>query len=362
MIAGLMDLGRPLLLALDAETAHGVAIRALAAGVHPRCRRRDDPRLQRRIWDLDFSNPVGMAAGFDKNGEVPDALLACGFGFVEIGTVTPRPQAGNPRPRLFRLPQDRAVINRMGFNNDGHRAVLSRLGKRRRRGIVGVNIGANKDSADRIGDYVAGVTAFAPVADYLTVNVSSPNTPGLRALQAADTLGELLGAVMAARNGVADEGGRKVPVLLKIAPDLRDEEVAALVATAMEGGIDGMIVSNTTTAREGLSERRSAREAGGLSGRPLFNRSTRMLARVRQAAGPELPLIGVGGIDSPQAAWEKITAGADLVQLYTGLVYEGFGLVERIKREFLRRIEREGHRDLAAAVGTASRDWAEREF
>ncbi len=359
MISGLMDLGRPLLLAIDPETAHSLAIRALAAGLHPRARA-DDPRLSRHLWDLDFPNPIGTAAGLDKNGEVPDAILACGFGFAEIGTVTPRPQPGNPKPRLFRLLPDRSVINRFGFNNAGSEAVLQRLAARRGRpGIVGVNIGANKDAADRIADYVAGIRTFAPVADYLAVNISSPNTPGLRDLQAVAALTDLLDAVREARDEEHAKIGRKVPVALKLAPDLADADLDDIVEKAVSAGIDAMIVSNTTIARDGLVDRRTARETGGLSGRPLFNRSTRMLARVRRAVGPDLPLIGVGGIDTPKAAWQKIAAGADLIQLYTGLVYEGFGLIGRIKQEFLRKTEREGHRDIAEAVGTETARWAD---
>ena len=360
MISELFDLARPFVLAIDPETAHGLTVKALAKGLHPRCAGADDSRLARRLWDLDFPNPIGMAAGFDKNAEVPDALLALGFGFAEIGTVTPRPQLGNPRPRLFRLPADNAVINRFGFNNDGHTAVLKRLKARAARpGIVGVNVGANKDADDRIVDYVAGIGRFAEVAGYFTINVSSPNTPGLRDLQARDALAELLAACLTARNEAESWVGRRVPILLKIAPDLTDAEIAGIVEEALVQGVDGMIVSNTTIARDGLTDRVVARETGGLSGRPLFRKSTRALARVRRQVGPNFPLIGVGGIDSPEAAFTKIAAGADLIQVYTGLVYQGLGLVDRIKQHLIRRVAAEGLSSIAEAVGSAVDAWAD---
>jgi dihydroorotate dehydrogenase len=312
---------RPFLFALDPETAHTVAIAALKAGLRPRAHA-PDPRVKRRLMGLDFPNPTGLAAGFDKNAEVVDAALAMGFGFVEIGTVTPLPQAGNPRPRMFRLTADRAIINRLGFNNQGHEAVYARLAARERKGIVGVNLGANKDSADRVADYVAGVRRFADVADYLTINISSPNTPGLRDLQEKDALAGLLAAVAEARAATL----KSPPVLVKIAPDLDEDALAAIVETVVAAGIEGMIVSNTTIARDGLSDRTHAHEAGGLSGRPLFRRSTEVLAAVRRFAGDRLVLVGVGGVDSAEAARAKLAAGADLVQFYTGMVYEGPGL------------------------------------
>jgi dihydroorotate dehydrogenase len=315
---------RPALFALEPEAAHRAAIRALALGLY-RPAPAHDPRLNRRILGLDFPNPVGLAAGFDKNGEVPDAALALGFGFVEIGTVTPRPQGGNPRPRMFRAPADRAIVNRLGFNSEGHDAVHARLARRRRRGIVGVNLGANKESSDRIADYVTGARRFGDVADYLTINISSPNTPGLRDLQEKDALRRLLGEVGAARGSV--------PVLVKIAPDLDDDALGGIVETVIAAGIDGMIVSNTTLSRDGISDARLAAEAGGVSGRPLFAPSTKMLARVRRLAGDRLVLVGVGGIESGVAARQKLAAGADLVQLYTGMVYEGPGLPARIVAE-----------------------------
>ncbi|MEX0696282.1 MAG: quinone-dependent dihydroorotate dehydrogenase [Dongiaceae bacterium] len=316
---------RPLLFALDPETSHRVAINALKAGLYPRAPA-PDPRLRRRVLALDFPNPIGLAAGFDKNAEVVDAALAMGFGFVEVGTVTPLPQAGNPRPRMFRLTADRAIVNRLGFNNEGHEAVHARLAARERRGVVGVNLGANKDSADRVADYVAGVRRFADVADYLTINISSPNTPGLRDLQEKEALTRLLGAIAEARGRLA----RSPPVLVKIAPDLDEPALFAIVETVAAAGIDGMIVSNTTVARDGLTDLTHANEVGGLSGRPLFRRSTDMLAAVRRLAGEKLVLVGVGGVDSVAAAQAKIDAGADLVQLYTGMVYEGPRLPARI--------------------------------
>ncbi len=342
---------RPLLFALEPEKAHRAAIAALRAGITPRAPA-PDPRLERSILGLTFPSPIGMAAGFDKDAEVPDATLALGFGFVEVGTVTPRPQAGNPRPRQFRLRDDRAIINRMGFNNAGFDAVLQRLEARRQAGIVGVNIGANKDSADRIADYAAGVARFAPVADYLTVNISSPNTPGLRDLQAGDRLDALLSAVTEAR-AAAD---RRVPLLVKVAPDLEAGEVLNLVATVVRHGIDGMIVANTTLDRTGLSDRR-AREDGGLSGQPLFVRSTRLLARVRRLAGDRLVLIGAGGVDSADTSWDKLAAGADLVQLYTGLVYEGPTLPARINAGLAARLDEEGYDSIADVVGTRTDAW-----
>ena len=322
---------RPLLFALDPEIAHQLALGALASGLHPRARA-PDPGLRRRILGLDFPNPVGLAAGFDKNGEVPDGALRLGFGFVEVGSVTPRPQGGNPRPRLFRAPEDHALINRLGFNSEGHDAVYARLAKREKRGIVGVNLGANRDSPDRIADYVAGVKRFTGVASYLAVNISSPNTPGLRDLQEKEALTRLLAAVAEARAAALGH----VPILVKIAPDLDDDALAAIAETVIASGIEGMIVANTTLSREGISDPKLAAEAGGVSGRPLFARSNKLLTRLRALVGDKLVLIGVGGIDSAVAARQKFAAGADLVQLYTGMVYEGPGLPGRIVKELAR--------------------------
>jgi len=334
-------LGQQALFAFDPETAHGISIAALRSGL-PLCGSApQSDRLRTTVAGLDFANPLGMAAGYDKNGEVPDALLSLGFGFAEVGTVTPLAQPGNPKPRIFRLTSDRAVINRLGFNNEGHDAALRRMrGRAGRKGIVGVNIGANKDSADRIADYEEGVRRFADVASYLTVNISSPNTPGLRTMQSREALAELLSRVMAVRAGVGK--GTRVPVFLKIAPDLDDAELADIAAEIADKSIDGLIVSNTTIGRAGLANRAHTSETGGLSGAPLFSRSTAVLARMRRLAGPSLPIIGVGGVDSAEAALEKIRAGADLVQLYTAMIYAGPALPGRIVRGLAQFAKREG--------------------
>jgi dihydroorotate dehydrogenase len=327
------DLARPLLFALDPEAAHRASILALKARIQPRAAA-SDPRLKRTVMGLSFPNPVGLAAGYDKGGEVPDAALALGFGFVEVGSVTPLPQPGNPKPRVFRLPDDRAVINRLGFNSEGHDAVYARLAKRERRGIVGVNLGTNKETRDRVADYVLGVRRFSSVASYVAINISSPNTPGLRDLQEKDALARLLDSVANARA----QATRRVPIVVKIAPDLDDEALGAIVETTIVAGIEGMIVSNTTLSRLGANDPKLAAEPGGLSGRPLFSPSTKMLARARQLAGDRLALIGTGGIDSVDAARQKLAAGADLVQLYTGMIYEGPGLPGRIVAGLARAI------------------------
>ena len=341
----------PLLRFLDPEDAHWLAIQGLRL-LPPLRLKPDDPKLAVRAFGLNFPNPIGMAAGFDKNAEVPDALLRLGFGFVEIGSVTPRPQDGNPRPRLFRLERDEAVINRMGFNNDGVEAVLRRLAARANLGgIVGVNVGANKDSPDRIADYVKQIEMFAPVADYFTVNVSSPNTPGLRNLQQAKMLDELLARVIDARERVRTEAGDS-PVLLKIAPDLSLAELDDVVHVARSRRIDGMIVSNTTLARPAsLRESGRAKEQGGLSGRPLFRLSTRMVAETFVRTEAAFPLIGVGGIDSGGAALTKIRAGASLIQLYSSLVYKGLGVIESIKNDLASTLLRTGRETLSEIVG-----------
>lgn len=332
MIDAFTTLARRGLFLFDPEMAHGLSITALKSGLLPACAPVADPRLAQTIAGLSFPNPLGMAAGYDKNAEVPDALLKLGFGFAEIGTVTPRPQSGNPKPRIFRLERDRAVINRLGFNNEGHAAALARLLERKGDGIVGVNIGANKDSEDRVADYVAGIRTFYAVARYFTANVSSPNTPGLRDLQGRESLAALLKAVLEARDEQASKTGVHRPVFLKIAPDLTEEGMDDIAAEVLASGLDGLIVSNTTLARDGLSDPRQAGEAGGLSGRPLFSRSTAVLARMRKRVGPDLPIIGVGGVETVDTALEKIRAGADLVQLYSCMVYEGPTLAGRIVR------------------------------
>ena len=345
---------RPLVFAIDPEVAHRLAVKGVAAaGLMPH-RAVADPRLACRVLGLTFANPVGLAAGFDKNAEVIDATLAAGFGFTEVGTLTPRPQAGNPRPRVFRLPAEQAVINRMGFNNDGFDAVERRLKARRPHGIVGVNIGANRDSADRVADYVAGVTRFAPLADYLAVNISSPNTPGLRDLQERSAVTGLIAAIAEARRGAA----RPVPILLKLAPDLDDAALEAIAAAAIAGGIEGLIVTNTTIARDGIGDSPAAAESGGLSGRPLFRRSTAILAKLRKLTAGRLVLVGVGGIDSAATAWEKIAAGADLIQVYTGMVYEGIGLPAEIAAGLSRRLDRDRIAAIGEIVGSTADRWA----
>lgn len=357
MVIGLFDrLSRPLMRALDPEDAHNLALRALR--FMPRGRPAADAReLGVRAFGLNFPNPVGLAAGFDKNAVVPDALLRLGFGFVEVGTVTPRAQTGNPRPRVFRLASDEGVINRLGFNNQGGAVVLARLAERAGAGgIVGVNVGANRDSADRAEDYVRLIETFAPVASYFTVNVSSPNTPGLRDLQQASALDDLLARVIDARERVRPRAG-PTPVLLKIAPDLTLPDLDDVVGIARKHRVDGMIVGNTTISRPGsLRDRKTARQAGGLSGRPLFKLSTRMLAETFVRAEGMFPLIGVGGIDSGATAIAKIKAGATLIQLYSALVYRGIGLVAEIKADLLAALKR-GHRDsLSSMVGSDAAD------
>jgi dihydroorotate dehydrogenase len=340
----------PLLRRIDAEEAHRLAISGLRFLPHVR-RREDDARLATRAFGLNFPNPLGLAAGFDKSAEVPDALLRLGFGFVEIGSVTPRPQAGNARPRLFRLAPDHAVINRMGFNNDGADVVLRRLAARAHHGgIVGVNLGANKDSADRTADYVKLIETFAPVASYFTVNVSSPNTPGLRNLQAAPALDNLLSRVIDARERSRAHAG-DCPVLLKVAPDLSLTELDDVVQIARSRRVDGMVVANTTLMRPNLRDVERAIEQGGLSGRPLFRLSTRMLAETYVRAEGAFPLIGVGGIDSGGTALMKIRAGASLVQIYSSLVFKGLGLIDDIKRDLVSTLERTKHKSLSEIVG-----------
>jgi dihydroorotate dehydrogenase len=352
----------PLLRWFDPEDAHRLAIQGLRL-LPPMRPRPDDPKLAVRAFGLNFPNPIGMAAGFDKSAEVPDALLRLGFGFVEIGSVTPKPQAGNPRPRLFRLERDEAVINRMGFNNDGADAVLRRLaGRAHLGGIVGVNVGANRDSADRVDDYVRMIETFAPVASYFTVNVSSPNTPGLRNLQQAAALDDLLAKVIDARERVRQNAG-DTPVLLKIAPDLSLTELDDVVHIARSRRVDGMIVANTTLARPStLREQNRAKEQGGLSGRPLFRLSTRMVAETYVRAEGAFPLVGVGGIDTGGAALTKIRAGASLIQLYSSLIYKGLGLVDDIKNDLASTLLRTGRDSLSEIVGAdaatiTAEDW-----
>jgi dihydroorotate dehydrogenase len=339
----LYPLLRSLIFTLDAERAHRLTIAALkrmpGGAVEP------DSMLSSRVAGLDFPNPVGLAAGFDKDAEVFAQALGLGFGFAEVGTLTPLPQTGNSKPRLFRLVEDRAVINRMGFNNGGLEAARRRLAKRQRGGVVGVNIGANKDSADRIGDYAVGVRAMAPVADYLTVNISSPNTPGLRGLQDKGALDELLSAVVDARSGA------KPPVFLKLAPDLEPGEINDIAKVAIARGIDALILSNTTVSRPSLRSRHAS-ESGGLSGAPLKPLALATLRDFRSASGGEIPLIAAGGIGSGADAYARIRAGASLVQLYSALVFEGPGLARSICRELKQLLAGDGFANVAQAVGT----------
>ncbi len=350
---GLFGLGQAVLLALDPERAHDIAVKSLELGLYPRITEPDDKRLAQRIFGLDFPNPLGMAAGFDKDARVPRELLATGLGFVEVGTLTPRAQSGNPLPRVFRSQADRAIINRLGFNNEGQEAALARL-KQRPPGIMGVNIGAGRDSSDRIADYVLGIERMGPIASYLTVNISSPNTPGLRDLQAPEALDALLKRVQAARGALA----KKPPLLVKLAPDLADADLPDVIGVIVANGVDGIVVSNTTLMRDGLKDATFARETGGLSGRPLFTRATRMLAQVYKLTGGKLPLVGVGGIDSGETAVAKIEAGASLLQLYTGLVFEGPRLIGHIKQALIAAIERAGAHDLKPLIGSRADDWA----
>src|SRR5688500_17218349 len=337
----LYRLARPGLFALDAERAHRLAIAALKAA--PAGSPAVAGPLRIEVAGLAFPNPLGLAAGFDKDAEVPDALLALGFGFVEVGSITPRPQAGNPKPRLFRLAEDGAVINRMGFNNGGAPAAAARLAARGKPGIVGINIGANKDSADRVADYAQMTQVMAPLASYLAVNVSSPNTPGLRALQDEAALGALLDAVLEAR------GEAGPPVFLKVAPDLEPADVDAIARIALDKRLGALIVSNTTISRPALRSP-LAGETGGLSGAPLRDLALQRLRDFRTATGGALPLVGVGGISTAEDAWQRIRAGASLVQLYSAMVYEGPGIARRIVRGMDALMRRDGFASLAEAV------------
>ncbi len=358
MLNQMFGLAPRLLAALPPEQAHEVTLRSLELGLFPRTATPDPPSLTLRFADLTLPNPLGVAAGFDKDARVPDALLALGCGFTEVGTVTPRPQSGNPRPRIFRLPRDRAVINRLGFNNAGHHAALERLRWRfETEGVIGVNIGANRDSADRIADYVAGLDAFGDVASYIAVNISSPNTPGLRDLQAPDALDELLTRLMEARENLTAKGKRAVPIVVKLSPDVAEDDLGAIVAQLVAHRVDGIAVSNTTLSRSGLTDPAS-REAGGLSGRPLFHRATVMLARVFLATEGKVPLIGIGGIDSGETALAKIAAGATLIQLYTGLIYEGPGLIDRIKHDLAEAVRAANASAITDLIGKEAKAWA----
>lgn len=341
------SLVRPMLMALPAETAHGLTILALRLGggrFFPRPA--PDPALATEVFGLHFPNPLGLAAGFDKDAEVPDAMLALGFGFTETGTVTPLPQQGNPRPRLFRLSKDRAIINRMGFNNQGVGATKARLSARGRQGFVGANVGANKDSTDRIADYGVCMKALAGQADYFVINVSSPNTPGLRALQSREPLMEIIAS---AKDALSATHG--APLLLKVSPDLGPEDRAEVAAASIESGIDGLIISNTTLARPDTLTSPNRIEEGGLSGAPLMESATRALGEFYHLTSGQIPLIGVGGISSGADAYQKICQGASLVQLYSALVYGGPGLIAEILADLSRLLKADGYENISEAVG-----------
>jgi dihydroorotate dehydrogenase len=345
-----------LLRLLPPEAAHRLAVAALAARLAPGAGEADPPSLACRLWGLRFANPVGVAAGFDKDARAFAALLRLGAGLVEVGTVTPRPQAGNPRPRVFRLAEDRAVVNRLGFNNEGAAAVARRLaGRDRAAGVVGVNIGCNSDSDDALADFRQCLATLAPLADYVTINVSSPNTPGLRALQRRDALARLVEVLQELRDSRA-AAARRVPLLVKIAPDLGAAERRDIAALALERGLDGLVVSNTTVARPAGLRSAAAREAGGLSGPPLFAPSTALLAEMHRLTKGRVVLVGVGGVASAEDAYAKIRAGASLVQLYTALAYEGLGLIGRLKRGLAARLARDGFASVAEAVGAGARE------
>ena len=341
----LYQFARPLLFKADAETAHNLSLTALTLMPIPPLGS-DSPILAQTFAGLHFANPVGLAPGYDKNAEVPVEILKLGFGFTEVGTLTPLPQEGNPKPRLFRLVEDEAVINRMGFNNAGQQAasaLLQNIPEQARTGPIGINIGANKDSADRVADYVIGVRNMEALADYLTVNISSPNTPGLRALQDKAALDDLLAQVMAART-------RDTPVFLKVAPDLQPADIDDIVGVAMARGIAALIVSNTTISRPALVSRHAG-EAGGLSGAPLRDMAQQRIIDFRKASGGQMPLIGVGGIASAQDAYARIRAGASLVQIYSALVYQGPGLARRINKQLARLLQADGFTNIAKAIG-----------
>ena len=340
----------PLLRCVDPERAHRATLWGLRHGFAPVQREPDDPILASRVWGLDFPNPVGLCAGFDKNAEAYEPLLRMGFGFVEIGTVTPRPQAGNPRPRIFRLPEDGALINRLGFNNEGLEAVAARV-KGPRSGILGINIGKNKETEDAAADYVPAARRLAPFADYMVINVSSPNTPGLRALQGAAALSDLIAGVQA----VLAEAAKAPPLLVKIAPDLDEAGEAEIAKVALDRGVDGLIVSNTTVERPATLTGRHRGEEGGLSGRPLFAASTALLARLYILTKGRIPLVGVGGIGSAEDAYAKIRAGASLVQLYTALVHQGPRLLQRIKGDIAELLRHDGADSIADMVGADHR-------
>ncbi|MEO0329417.1 MAG: quinone-dependent dihydroorotate dehydrogenase [Pseudomonadota bacterium] len=355
----LFQLFQPAVFALSPERAHEVSISALRSGFLPAPPVHVDDRLHVELAGLIFPNPVGLAAGFDKNAEVPDAILKHGFGFTEVGTITPKPQTGNPKPRVFRLVEDKGVINRLGFNNYGHEIALKRLNARRKNhGIVGVNIGANKDSSDFVSDYEKGIETFYPLATYFTANISSPNTPGLRNLQGKEALEKLLSRIFAQVERCEEQHGRKVPVFLKVAPDIDEAEIDDIAEVVLASSLSALIVSNTTLDRDNLKNRLHASETGGLSGKPLFEKSTRVLAQFYKRIGKTVPLIGVGGIGSISDAITKLEAGATLLQLYTGMIYEGPNLAHKITKGLSRHLDATGGESITALTGSKSSDWA----
>ncbi len=349
----LFTLAKPFLHALPAETAHNIAICTLRKGLLPPVKTSLYPELSQNILGLNFKNPVGLAAGFDKNAMVVNSLLRQGFGFVEAGTVTPLAQSGNPKPRIFRLSSDEAIINRLGFNNNGLAEFVKHFAQRDPRlGIAGANIGKNKDTKNASEDYVLGLKAVYPLADYITVNISSPNTKGLRDLQKKEALDELLAELAKARSDAILKHRKRVPIFLKIAPDIDKGECENIAESVMLHGIDGLIVSNTTISRPVLLSRNNFGEEGGLSGAPLFTLSTKVLGEIYKLTSGKIPIIGVGGISSPQDAYDKICAGASLVQVYSALIYQGFGLVRRINAELPTFLARDGFKNISEAVGT----------
>lgn len=345
-------LGLAALHKFDPETSHGLSIAALKSGLAPLSGQATYSRLATTIAGLDLPNPIGLAAGYDKNAEVIAPLSKAGFGFIEVGAATPRPQPGNPKPRLFRLTQDQAAINRFGFNNQGMEAIGARLAARSNAGIVGLNLGANKDSSDRAADFARVLAHCGPYLDFATVNVSSPNTEKLRDLQGKDALGALLNGVLEMNAGLSTP----IPIFLKIAPDLTPVEIADIADVAQETGISGIIATNTTLSRDGLTSKDRG-EQGGLSGAPLFEKSTRVLAQLSQLCGSGIPLIGVGGVSTAAQAYEKIRAGASAVQLYTALVYGGLSMVSDIAKGLDALLERDGFANVADAVGSGRADW-----
>ncbi len=345
---------RDSLLKMDPEIAHQATIAALKMGLVPEQKQADSHLLTTNICGLQLKNPIGMAAGFDKNGEVISALNKIGFGFSEIGTITPKPQQGNIKPRLFRLMKAQAIINRMGFNNQGHKEIYQRLKGQGLQGIVGINIGANKDSTDFVADYVKGVKKFAPIADYLSINISSPNTKGLRDLQSSEALKQLLFEVLAERA----RAKIRVPVFLKLAPDLEEKTMDEIAKTILASDLDGLIISNTTISREMVQEQEHSEELGGLSGKPLFNLATKRLAQMRLRVGNEMAIIGVGGIHCANSAIAKLNAGANVIQLYSALVFSGMELIEEIKQGLISAIKLGKHKNISALSGTNTKDWA----